>query len=66
MTTVTVNDTDVDVDDGTTTLDLLRRLGLPEKGVAVALNSAVLPRSEWDSPVPAGAHLEVLTAVQGG
>jgi sulfur carrier protein len=34
--------------------------------VAVAVNWAVLPRSEWDNPVPPDARLEVVTAVQGG
>lgn len=63
---VTVNDQNVQIDDGTTVAALLRRLGLPQKGIAVALDAAVLPRSQWDRPVPAGARLEVVTAVQGG
>ena len=63
---VTVNDDEVQCDEQTTVADLLDRLGLPDKGVAVAVNWAVLPRSEWDKPVPPGARLEVLTAVQGG
>lgn len=63
---VTVNGQDIEVDDGTTVDALLARLRLPRKGVAVALNDAVLPRSHWDAPVPAGSQIEVLTAVQGG
>jgi sulfur carrier protein len=63
---VTVNGEELQVETHTTVAELLRGLGLPECGVAVALNSAVLSRSEWDSTVPAGASLEVLTAVQGG
>ena len=63
---VTVNDQAVRVAEGTTVVALLDRLGLPEKGIAVALNAAVLPRSQWQRPVPDGAVVEVLTAVQGG
>jgi sulfur carrier protein len=32
----------------------------------VAVNWAVLPRSEWDRALPAGARIDVVTAVQGG
>lgn len=36
-------------------------------GVAVALDDAIVPRGLWAStPAPAGARLEVVTAVQGG
>ncbi|MCB0932324.1 MAG: sulfur carrier protein ThiS [Mycobacterium sp.] len=63
---VTVNDTELQVDDGTTIATLLERLGYPYTGIAVAVNWAVLPRSQWDSPVPADAQVEVVTAVQGG
>ena len=63
---VTVNDQAVMVVEGTTVAALLHRLGLPDRGVAVALNAAVLPRSQWQRPVPDGAVVEVLTAVQGG
>ena len=36
-------------------------------GVAAALDEAIVPRGLWAStPVPAGASVEVVTAVQGG
>lgn len=35
-------------------------------GVAVAVDDRVVPRSDWDRPVTEGAHVEILTAVQGG
>lgn len=63
---VTVNDDEVQCGEQTTVADLLDRLGYPDKGVAVAVNWAVLPRSEWESPVPPDARLDVVTAVQGG
>ena len=63
---VTVNDETVEVDDQTTVAVLLERLGFPEKGIAVAVDWAVLPRSRWQTPLTDGARLEVVTAVQGG
>lgn len=63
---VTVNDNEVEVAEDTTVEALLESFGFPDSGVAVAVNSALRPRSEWDSPVPAGARVEVVTAVQGG
>lgn len=63
---VTVNDSELEIDDGTTVAALVADLGFPDTGIAVAVNWAVLPRSRWDSAVPAGASVEVVTAVQGG
>ncbi|THV28685.1 sulfur carrier protein ThiS [Glycomyces paridis] len=36
------------------------------RGIAVALNGEVVPRSEWDRPLSDGDAVEVLTATQGG
>ncbi len=63
---VIVNDEDVEVDDQTTVAALLERLGFPAKGIAVAVDWAVLPRSCWQTTLTDGARLEVVTAVQGG
>ena len=63
---VTVNGADHDVQTGTTVQDLLTMLGLPEKGIAVAVDGTVLPRSRWGEHVGRGWTIEVLTAVQGG
>lgn len=63
---VTVNDAEVAVDEHTSVAALLESLGFPDRGIAVAVNWAVLPRSQWDRTVPADARIEVVTAVQGG
>lgn len=63
---VTVNDEQVEVDERTTVAALLTRFGFPDKGVAVAVDWAVLPRSGWGTTLSDGARLEVVTAVQGG
>ena len=42
-------------------------LGRGRKGVAVAVNEEVVPRSRWDATaLRDGDRLEVLTAAQGG
>ncbi|WP_156688453.1 sulfur carrier protein ThiS [Mycobacterium sp. Marseille-P9652] len=63
---VTVNEREVEVDERTTVAALLAALGYPDRGVAVAIDSSVVPRSRWGTAVPDGARLEVVTAVQGG
>jgi len=63
---VTVNGAEVDVADQATVTDLLARLGIGQKGIAVAVDWTVLPRSRWDTILSDGARIEVVTAVQGG
>lgn len=63
---VLVNERQVDVDEQTTVAALLESLGFPERGIAVALDMSVLPRSAWGTRLFDGARLEVVTAVQGG
>jgi sulfur carrier protein len=63
---ITVNEKNLEVDEATTVAALLASLGYAERGVAVALNQEMLPRSGWVTPLRDGARLEVVTAVQGG
>jgi sulfur carrier protein len=63
---VTVNGEAVEIDEHMTVARLLETRGFPEKGIAVAVDWAVLPRSEWVLPLADGAKVEVVTAVQGG
>ena len=63
---IVVNAEQLEVDDQTTVAALLQSLGYPDRGIAVALDQAVLPRSSWATALSDGAQLEVLTAVQGG
>ena len=56
--------------DGATVADLMARSGLePERrrGIAVAVDAEVIPRSEWKSTALAeGQAVELVTAIQGG
>jgi sulfur carrier protein len=63
---VTVNRQQVEVDEQTTVAALLESLGYPDRGIAVAIDFSVVPRSSWDTRLFDGARLEVVTAVQGG
>jgi sulfur carrier protein len=63
---VVVNENAVEVDGQTTVAGLLQSLGFPERGIAVAMDDAVLPRSSWATKLFDGARLEIVTAVQGG
>jgi sulfur carrier protein len=63
---VLVNVKQLEVDEQTTVAALLQSLGYPDRGIAVALDQAVLPRNDWQTTLSDGARLEVVTAVQGG
>jgi sulfur carrier protein len=56
-----------EVADDARVLDALGALGLPQVGVAVAVNGEVVPKVRWaEAALADGARVEVLTAVQGG
>jgi sulfur carrier protein len=63
MVIVTVNGRRVWVGDNVTVALLLRSLDYPARGVAVALNRDLLPRSAWQTTLSDGSRLDVLTAV---
>jgi sulfur carrier protein len=64
---VRVNGREHDVSPGITLAELLRRLGFPAEGVAVALDGEIVPRARHgDTPVRPGAVVEVIQAVGGG
>ncbi|HEY1368394.1 MAG TPA: sulfur carrier protein ThiS [Gaiellaceae bacterium] len=60
---VRVNGEEREVPQGTTVAELVP----PARGVAVAVDGEVLPRSDWAATaIREGQALEVLRAVQGG
>ncbi|HEY0717369.1 MAG TPA: sulfur carrier protein ThiS [Streptosporangiaceae bacterium] len=64
---VTVNGHLVELADGASTAAAVQVLTSAVSGIAVAVNGAVVRRSEWESTRLAdGDQVEVLTAVQGG
>jgi len=66
---ITVNGTAHDGLDGATVAELVARLEIPAggRGCAVAIDGEVVRRGAWETTaVPAGAAVEIVTAVQGG
>jgi sulfur carrier protein len=64
---VWINGERCELADGARVRDALAALGVPDNGVAVAVDGEVVPRADWSSAALAdGARVEVLTAVQGG
>ncbi len=63
---ILVNDEELEVAEGLSVAGVLTEFGFPDKGIAVAVDWAVIPRSEWDTLLHDGSRVEVVTAVQGG
>jgi sulfur carrier protein len=66
---IRLNGQESDVQPGETIAAVLRRLDLsPEaRGIAVAVDGEVVPRAGWETHVVSdAAHIEILTAIQGG
>jgi sulfur carrier protein len=67
--TVLVNGERRELPAGTTVSGLLDALDVPGgvRGVAVAVDAAIVPRGEWETTeLDDGARVEVLRAIQGG
>jgi sulfur carrier protein len=64
---VTVNGEAYEAVPGATVADLVAAWCRSPKGVAVAVDGTVVPRSEWDATSMApGSTVEVVTAAAGG
>ena len=64
---LTVNGREHTDEDGVSVAALVDRLARRRRGVAVAVNGTVVPRSTWEtSRLADGDAVEVLTAAQGG
>jgi sulfur carrier protein len=64
---VTVNGTSTDVGNAQTVADVVSRMGLAGKKIAVEKNGEIVPRSRYGTtPVLDGDRLEIVGAVGGG
>ena len=66
---VTVNGDPLTVRAGSTIADVVDRLieGAEPKGIAVAVDRCVIPRSEWSTTAARpGSPIEIVTAAAGG
>lgn len=64
---VTLNGREMDIPGRPSIDDVLAILNESARGVALAVDGTVVPRSQWpDFKLRAGMRIEVLRAVQGG
>jgi sulfur carrier protein len=64
---ITVNGKLREAADELTLDELVREISDRSTGIAIALNSEVVPRGSWgDTAVRPGDRIDVVTAVQGG
>jgi sulfur carrier protein len=66
---VHVNGEPTELEEGATVAGLLSRLRVERqrRGIAVAVDAEVVPRGDWERrPLSDGAHVELLSAIQGG
>jgi sulfur carrier protein len=67
--TIELNGEPVEVEDAATVAAIVTQVGAPagRRGVAVAVDGEVVPRSEWErTPLTDGQRVEVVGAIQGG
>ncbi|ROZ98513.1 sulfur carrier protein ThiS [Gordonia sp. OPL2] len=64
--TVVVNGESHDLGTDASVGALVAKLGLPDRGIAVAVDGEVIPRGRWDRMLHDDAQIEIVTAVQGG
>jgi sulfur carrier protein len=66
---VLLNGSEAELADGATVREAIAVLDLPAegRGVAVAVDTEVVPRTEWEThELQDGARVEILRAIQGG
>lgn len=64
---VLVNNKEVEIADRSTITRLTQFLQLPDKGVAIAVNNKMAPRTEWDNFIlQENDHIVIIKAACGG
>ncbi len=67
MIEIILNGSIYPIPDSTTVGELIESLGLPTKGIALALNREVVPKSSWNErSLSPQDRVELLTIAQGG
>lgn len=65
--TILVNNKETELVQGNTIANLSSQLGLPEKGVAIALNNRMIPRAQWaEQTLQTNDSLVIIKAACGG
>lgn len=62
-----VNNKETETADNASVQQLVAQLGLPQTGVAVAINNKMVPKTEWDNTTLCGDdHVVIIKAACGG
>ena len=65
--TINVNHKKTSVSDAANLLELIDAMQIPEKGVALAVNNTVIPKTEWQSFIlEENMNVTLIRATQGG
>lgn len=66
MVRIVVNGDATELAPESSVADLVTVLGLPDRGIAVAVDGELVPRGQWTKLLDNDSQVEVVTAVQGG
>ncbi len=67
MITITLNEHPIKVEQDFSVLQLLKQVKSPINGIAIAINSQIIPQASWGSVVlKANDKLLIIQATQGG
>lgn len=67
MISIWVNEQAVEIAEGSTILQLLEQLNSPKKGIAVAIQNAIISKSLWGSTtLSKDDNVLIIQATQGG
>ena len=67
MIRINVNETPLDIEDNNTITQLLEITNTPLNGIAIAFNSAIVSKNEWNTYlIKPNDHILIIQATQGG
>jgi thiamine biosynthesis protein ThiS len=67
MITARINGISNKIEFGTTIADLIKKLNITNKKIALEVNEEIIPRSQFDTRmIEDGDQIEIVTAVGGG
>ncbi|NMM47725.1 sulfur carrier protein ThiS [Marinigracilibium pacificum] len=67
MVTVNVNETEIEIEENSTILQLLNQINTSSNGIAVAINNHIIPGNTWESQlVNQNDNILIIKATQGG
>lgn len=67
MITICINETSLKVEPNFSVLQVLQQIDSPLQGIAVAINSQIIPQTNWQTTeLKSGDEVLVIQATQGG